>query len=152
MGIEISLKELVESMEIQSDEVTSYMNTLPGEIEAVTDEELGAAEQGTYEDLTGVETPDFVLAVLEGRDSIALPTRMDINEYQIMEKFAESVKDSALSDRLAEALVGRGAFRRFKDAVFHAGVEEDWYKFKFDKYAEVAIDWCETNSISYRRP
>ncbi len=41
-----------------------------------------------------------------------LPTSFDINEYSIMEDFVYSLQESK-RDRLARAISGRGAFRRF---------------------------------------
>lgn len=78
----------------------------------------------------------------------ALPSKFDIDEYQMMEKFALSV-DDRISSRILAAIKGKGAFRRFKDTVARFGIEEDWYKFRDKKYKELAIDWCESNDIEY---
>ena len=70
----------------------------------------------------------------------ALPSKFDIDEYQMMEKFALSV-DDRISSRILSAIKGKGAFRRFKDTVARFGIEEDWYKFRDKKCKELAIDW-----------
>jgi hypothetical protein len=47
-----------------------------------------------------------------------------------MERFARSITAAAVSDELDAALHGRGAFRRFKDAVRRLGIADDWYRFR----------------------
>ena len=47
--------------------------------------------------------------------SIMLPTRYDINEYEMMQDFAETIEDTRLQNQLYISLNGRGAFTRFKD-------------------------------------
>src|SRR5690606_6173263 len=47
-------------------------------------------------------------------DWIALPGSHDIDEWEIMRAFADSLDDSDRSDEFREAIVGRRAFRRFK--------------------------------------
>ena len=44
---------------------------------------------------------------------------------------------------------GRGAFRRFKDAIHMNGIEEEWYRFRQEELEKIAIDWLEANQISY---
>ena len=65
----------------------------------------------------------------------------------LMEKFALSVNDEEISDYLYATIKGKGAFRRFKDEVRRFGIEEDWNRYRDDKYKELAIWWCEDNDI-----
>ena len=44
--------------------------------------------------------------------SIKLPTRYDINEYEMMEDFAETIKDDRLQNQLYISLNGSGAFEK----------------------------------------
>ena len=77
-----------------------------------------------------------------------LPTQYDIHEYSIMEEFIETLSGSAYN-RLARAIRGRGAFRRFKDDILEIGIEQDWYDFLAVAYKHIAIEWCEENDIEY---
>jgi len=83
--------------------------------------------------------------------SIMLPSRYDINEYYMMESFADTVKDEQLQNQLYISLKGRGAFRRFKDTCINFDVIEDWYKFRENKYREFAIELCQENNIKYEK-
>lgn len=79
-----------------------------------------------------------------------LPSRFDIHEYSIMERFIWSLPEGRVQDTLENAIRGRGAFRRFKDAVYRFGIEEKWYDFQEAKYREIAIEWCESHGFGYR--
>ena len=65
-----------------------------------------------------------------------------------MEDFVDMLSGTA-HDRLSSAIQGRGAFRRFKDAVVKMGIDQEWYNFQADAYKSKAIRWCEDNGIDY---
>ena len=46
---------------------------------------------------------------------------------------------------------GRGAFKRFRIAIDTYSLTEKWYKFRDEKYKEIAINWCEDNHIKYEK-
>ena len=83
--------------------------------------------------------------------SIMLPTRYDIDEYEMMEDFAETIEDTRLQNQLYISLNGRGAFRRFKDTCINFDIIDDWYKYRDQKYKELAINWCNDNNIEYEQ-
>lgn len=82
-------------------------------------------------------------------NSIMLPTRYDINEYEMMEDFVYTVRDIKLQNQLNISLNGSGAFRRFKDTCINYAIIDDWYKFRDKKYKELAVDWCKENNIEF---
>ena len=69
--------------------------------------------------------------------------RRDIDEYGMMADFADRHHPSELHS----AISGRGAFRRFKDAVRRMGLEQEWYQFRDAEYKRVAQEWCEDCGI-----
>ena len=75
-----------------------------------------------------------------------LPTQEDLRDYDIMEAFVDTLSGAA-QERLAIAISGRGAFRRFKDEVRRLGLEAQWYAWHDDAYRRKAIEWCEENGI-----
>ena len=81
--------------------------------------------------------------VLASEDFIPLPGKFEIHEWSIMERFARSLTDAALSDELGAALHGQGAFRRFKDAVQRLGIADEWYRFRDAALEEIAIEFLE---------
>ena len=120
MSVIVSLSDVVEHMEMTGDEATSYINPKTGELIMLTDEVVALAEDPE----SAADAPQWqkdllpkAREVLESEDFIPLPSKFDIHEWSIMDRFAESLTDSAMSDELDVALHGRGAFRQFKDAV-----------------------------------
>lgn len=45
---------------------------------------------------------------------------------------------------------GRGAFRRFKDALHRLNLTAEWYAYREAAVRQVAIDWCELNEIDWQ--
>ena len=80
---------------------------------------------------------------------VTAPNQRDLDEYRIMEDFAESVSDLRKNELLYVALQGRGAFRRFKDTLYLVELVDEWYAFKHRAFVEIAKEWCETKGIPY---
>lgn len=89
--------------------------------------------------------------VLESDDYLSLPDRFDINEYGIMEDFCSSIKDNEISADFLYRIRGRGAFRRFKDALQEYGLTEKWCSFRQNELERIAIDWLEMHQLAYTK-
>lgn len=154
----VKLQGIIDEIEMQMDEYHKYLNIETGEIIAVSSEELGIAEE-SEEDDDFSEYPDWqrdsineALDVLMNWDNdkyIKLPDKWDIHEYTIMEAFCGSVSNERISNALYFAIQGRGAFRRFKDAICRYGIEDSWYKFRDEALKKLAVEWCKENNVSY---
>lgn len=66
-----------------------------------------------------------------------------------MRNFALTLNESPTADALLDALVERGAFRRFKDVLVRANLLEAWFRYRAERYREVAIAWCEEHGLAY---
>ena len=154
MAAIVSLRDVVEQMDQWSDEATAYINRKTGELITLTHEELALAEDPD-EALDAPQWQKDLLPkaqeVLASGDFIPLPSKFDIHEWSIMERFAQSLTDTAASDELDAAIHGRGAFRRFKDAVHRLGIENEWYRFRESALEEIAIEFLEEHGIAYQR-
>lgn len=82
-------------------------------------------------------------------DYLKLPTKFDIHEYEIMERFSLSIPNEKISDTLLGKIRGSGAFRRFRDTIYQYGIEEDWFKYRDEAYKEIAISWLESQGFDY---
>ena len=83
-------------------------------------------------------------------NSIVLPSKYEINEYSMMEDFIETIQDTLLYNQLLIAINGSGAFRRFKATCINFGIIDNWSKFRYEKYKELAINWCKENDIDFK--
>lgn len=154
MPLPIKLKEIIEGMDMQSDETTAYLNKQTGEVIPIMEEELRAIEDEDEEQIQ--EMPDWqkenlqtAKEVLETDNFVALPSKYHINEYSIMEKFCLSIQDNELSNQMYSSIKGSGAFRRFKENIRRHGIEENWYKHRDEAFREIAVDWCKENGITF---
>ena len=82
-------------------------------------------------------------------DYLALPTKFDLDEYRLMEKFCLSVENRGVSETLYSSIKERGAFRRFKDAVHRLDLADEWYQYRNQAIRQIAIDWCDLNKIKF---
>ncbi|MCK4632485.1 MAG: hypothetical protein KAT79_04395 [candidate division Zixibacteria bacterium] len=149
--LSVLLQDIVEGMGFQSELVSLYLNTATGEIDPIAEETLAAVDAGEDIDPMTGESLDSIRSLLTGTEFIPLPDRFEIDEYRMMERFAQAVADQSISDTLFRALKGSGAFRRFKDTVKHLGLADNWYEFRDHAYEEIAIGWCKEQGIEYHR-
>ena len=148
----VKLQDILEGMDFQSDAQSAFLHLTTGEVVAITDEELRAAESDApLEDFPAWQHDAIRIArdIVETEHSLPLPDRFEINEYQIMERFCLSVDDADMRDDLCDAIRGRGAFRRFKDRVQVYGMVEDWYRYRDAVLREIAVAWCEAHGFQY---
>ncbi len=154
MKAAVSLRDIVNELAMLSEERTVFLNKRTGELIALSEEELSAAEEGDdLADYPKWQQELIVTAreVVESDNYLHLPSKFDINEYKIMEDFCSSIKDETISDTLLRAIRGSGAFRRFKDRIRCFGIEEDWYRFREKALETIAISWLDENQIAYVR-
>ncbi len=53
------------------------------------------------------------------------------------------------SDKLENALEGKGAFRRFKDTVAQLNLKEHWYAYRESQIRREVREWCEAVGIQW---
>jgi hypothetical protein len=153
MAAIVSLRDVIDEMEMMSDEATSHINRKTGELITITKEMFNLAddpdEAGTCR--MAERALPKVREVTASEDLIPLPSKFDIHEWSIMERFARSVIDEDVRDELKAALHGRGAFGRFTDALHRRGIADAWYRYRDAALEEIAVEFLETNGITYQR-
>lgn len=146
MSNKISLKQIIQEMEIQSDEMSAFLNKETKEIVFVSEDEFRKAEDEECID----EFPEWLQEQIEvaeeilyGNGWIPLPSKIEIHKYNIMKEFCLSIEDVRLGNIMFDSIKGRGAFKRFKENVQKYGIEDDWYNFEYKSLEKIAIEWCE---------
>lgn len=154
MNPPVKLSEIIDAIDLQSDEMAAYLNIRTGQIITISEEEVRAAEEGDpLDDYPEWQQDNIRIArdFLENEDDyLALPTKYDLNEYQIMEKFVLSLKDRETSELLYTSIKGKGAFRRFKDTLNRLQLDDEWYAYRDAALRQLAIDWCESNQVQFK--
>ena len=132
----VTLSKIIDGLEMVDDIVDCYYNS--------EKDEIFLSNIGKDGDLTEDEIEELF------EESIILPTQYEINEYQMMIDFIETVESPEINNNLQRLIQGKGAFRRFKDYCFEMDIIQDWYKFRDERYKEIAIDWCKQNELEYK--
>jgi hypothetical protein len=153
MSQTVKLSEIIEVIDLPGEEISSYLNIKTGQIITITEEDIRAVEDGDALDdypewqLENIRTTSEFLDNED--DYLALPTKFDLDEYRLMEKFCLSVEGRGVSETLYSSIIGRGAFRRFKDAVHRVGLADEWYLYRDKAIRQIAIDWCDLHKIKF---
>ena len=148
----VSLRDVVEALDLQSDELRSCLDPDTGEIVTFSEEEARIAQGGEWEDAPAwmQEYLPKVKRALEDDRILELPDRVHIDEWRMMQNFADEKEQCRCHPELLSAVHGAGAFRHFKDAIRRLGVEDSWYRYREAAFEQVARDWLDENKIPYR--
>jgi hypothetical protein len=153
MGFPVKLNRTIEAIEFQTDESTAYLDKKTGDVIVIMEDEFNAAEnQEPLEEYPEWQRNNIKKAreiIDREEDFLSLPTKYDIHEYRIIEDFCHSLIDSGISETLFKTIHGKGAFRRFRDAIQRLKMDDEWYKYRNGAIRQIAIDWCEANDITY---
>ncbi|PEJ59265.1 hypothetical protein CN692_07235 [Bacillus sp. AFS002410] len=153
MANKAKIKDIIEEMEMQNDGYRSFVNIRTGEVISVSEDDLiDAEDEKPINNLHDwqIENLEIANEIVENfEDYKELPTKYEINEYQIIEDFCLTIPDEKIQRILLRTIGGKGAFRRFKDTIKDFEIEMDWYKYRDNRYKELAIAWCQNNEVEY---
>jgi Uncharacterised protein family (UPF0158) len=154
MPATVRLNDIVEALEMQFDEFSSFLDLDTGKVETVSRDLLREVEESDDEepDLSTEEDTEWETAkqiVFEDRFR-KLPSKFDVHEWAIMEDFSLSVASNTIREDLLRAIHGAGAFRYFKDTVRRHRIESAWFAFRAEALRQIAIRWCEENQIVWK--
>jgi len=148
----ISLRDVIEALDLQSDELSSYLDPDSGEIITFNAEEAGIAEHGDWAgapDWMRESLPKIKRALTDDR-ILPLPDRAHIDEWRMMQDFAEERDNCTCRSELLGAIHGTGAFRLFRRIIERLGIEEQWHQYRNEALERVARQWLEENKLRYR--
>jgi len=152
MPATVRLNDIVEALEIQFDESSSFLDRETGEVETISNDLLREAEDsGTDEelDLESQEQEWETAKLIVSTDRfLELPSKFDVHEWSIMQDFAQSVESDKIRADLLHAIHGAGAFRNFKYIIRRDGIEKTWYAFRTEALRQIALEWCEEHEIA----
>jgi hypothetical protein len=153
----VRLQDLVDALEMQFDEYPSYLDLDTGRVATIARDLLRAAEESDEEvedhaDPSGEDDDEWEIAkrIVFTNRFRKLPSKYDVHEWAIMEKFSYEQTSETVRQDLLNAVHGAGAFRYFKDRIRLHGIEQNWHSFRTEALKQIAIDWCEKNEIAWR--
>jgi hypothetical protein len=158
----VSLAAILELVDMFSDLSCIYVNRMTGEAIILHEEELSMLEGEFVEDIPtededGRPLPQWqqesmrrLQEIRENDDWLQVATRQDVDEYSIMKRFAGRARPS-VSKVLLDALHGKGAYRRFRDAVHRTGSQAEWEEFRSESIARQMRSVLDAEGVQYRR-
>jgi hypothetical protein len=159
MAAVVSLRAVVDQIEIQPQEWRGFLNIRTGELFSASSDDFSAAEEGEEEAVREGDDEEFLASdvedieklreILASSDWIELPARESHEDYRTMERFCLKRCEGRVQDDLLRAIDGRGAFRYFRDTVRRHGIEKAWYAFRDEVVAEEVAGWLEANEIEF---
>ena len=149
----VKLEAVIEAMDLPV-EWESFLDPETGEIVTMTDEDRSILDEDEEdEDLEMPawqrESIEKLRSVLDSGRALALPGKFEINEWNLMRRFAVSIEDLDESTELLRAIHGTGAFRLFKMTIARLGHREIWFEYRDEALREMAREWLEANGIEY---
>ena len=153
IAMRAKLGDIIEELECQSLESAAYLDKKTGQVVLAGEEELRAAEDNQpLEDYPDWQRDAIKVAgdIIENEENyIPLPTKFDINDYDIMESYCLSLQDKKMREHFYNAIKAKGAFGRFKELIHRFEIADEWYKFRQGALKKIAIEWCQHHGIEY---
>ncbi len=150
----VKLSELIDALEFDSEEYGNWVDRHTGRVVSAahaTINAVGEGNGGTRESLADWEKEEVEIAKAIVMDSgerfVAAPNKFDFHEYRQMERFIQSLEDTAAVEQLWRAIKGKGAFRYFKDTANRLGLLQEWFKYRDNAMKAFVRDWAEARQL-----
>lgn len=133
---ENQIEEIAELMECGD---TVYFHKITGEIESHPDLDSPYIELEFWQEIIDKTNNDI-------ENYITFYPNASGDQFKLMSKFAELVRDNNLQQRLFNSLSMKHPFRNYKDVIDRSNHRDKWFKFKKEAYIEMVKDQLELNS------
>jgi len=139
LDVPVAWEALEDAFENNAPEVHSYLHFDTGEVIRIVD---------------GVADPSMHTRIIGDSRYLRIDPVSSREQYRWMERFIATVEDEELRRQLNIAIDGKGAFRRFKDAlVSHPVDRERWFAFRSERLRSCMESWLTAHGIhSVERP
>jgi hypothetical protein len=139
LDVPVAWEALEDAFENNAHEVHSYLHFDTGEVIRIVD---------------GVADPSMHTRIMNDKRYLRIDPVSSREQYRWMERFIATVEDEELRRRLNIAIDGKGAFRRFKDALMNHPVDrERWFAFRSERLRSCMESWLTAHGIhSVERP
>jgi hypothetical protein len=130
-GIAIEWTGLEAAFESHAPDVRTYLDKKTGELVVAASLDDAAQKRGR-----------------DGKDLVEIEPVPSREQYRMMERFIETVTHAQLKERLKDSIVGKGAFRRFKDVLGRFPEERKrWFAFRDVLLHRYILDWLKAQRV-----
>lgn len=132
--VPVDWEALEDAFENNAPEVHSYLHLTTGEVLRVVD---------------GVADPHMHARISADPNYLRIDPVSSREQYRWMERFIPMVDENELRGKLAQAIDGKGAFRRFKDVLMtYAADRERWFAFRSERLRTFMEAWLTAHAIT----
>jgi hypothetical protein len=132
--VPVDWEALEDAFENNAPEVHSYLHLTTGEVLRVVD---------------GVADPQMHARISVDPNYLRIDPVSSREQYRWMERFIPMVDDTELRGKLAQAIDGKGAFRRFKDVLMtYAADRERWFAFRSERLRTFMEAWLSAHAMT----
>ena len=151
MPVVVSLKAVVEALDVLSESLECFLDPASGEILLLTEDDQLAMDRSEDEFVPEWQREHLqkVRELFKSNRGLRLPDSFDIHEWSIMEEFCYTIAEADARKTMLDSIHGKGAFSRFREAIQRFGLEQDWLSFRENAFKQIARDWLEVNGIRY---
>jgi hypothetical protein len=154
MSATVLLQDIVDALQMQLDESSSFLDLDTGRVETVSNEFLGEPDESVGEEpgFPAWQKHEFEVAkpIVSTDRFQQLPTKFDVHEWAIMRDFSNSVALERVREDLLNAIHGAGAFGTSKTPSAGTGSSRLGFTFRALALKEIALDWCEEHHIRWQ--
>lgn len=131
--VQVDWEALEDAFENNAPEVHSYLQTRTGEVLRVVD---------------GIADPEMHARIAADATYMRVEPVSSREQYRWMERFIQMVEDRELRTSLTRAIDGKGAFRRFKDALMsQSAARERWFVFRSERLRVFMEAWLGAHAL-----
>lgn len=131
--VPVDWEALEDAFENNAPEVHSYLHLTTGEVLRVVD---------------GVADPQMHARISADTNYLRIDPVSSREQYRWMERFIPMVDEAELRGKLAHAIDGKGAFRRFKDVLMTYNADrERWFAFRSERLRTFMEAWLTAHAI-----
>lgn len=151
-SLDVDLDQIVEAMETHFDGTMRwFLDIETGAVHPVDDEDLDEEDEdgGAAAPAWQRDAKELAKKVTSDPERfVEIPQTESHEAYRVMEEFIPHVASPPIRERLADAISGKGAFRRFEDALLsHADVRRQWFSFESSVKRKWAAEWLASLGI-----
>lgn len=132
--VPIDWEALEDAFENNAPEVHSYLHVPTGDVLRIVD---------------GVADPQMHARIAADPSYLRVEPVSSREQYRWMERYIPMVEDKELQEKLARAIDGKGAFRRFKDVLMTYGPDrERWFTFRSERLRIFMEAWLNAHTLN----
>lgn len=133
----ISLEDIVNELELISDDGLSFFQKLSGELIHISSYELKNLSKAKIDS----SNESFTEA-----DYLKLPTKNEINEHNLMLNFLRNNPNKSISEEVTNLVKDHNTnYWQLRKIILHYNIGKEWYKYKREAFQKIAIEWCNKN-------